>query len=372
MDNMNIASNAAINVHCKLTYNSQIRRFVFSGTGFADLRGQVSHLISIPPDGFVLKYVDNESDLITLSTNEELTLALDLSDKVLRLVADPVAQQTDQTTSSNDNENWSHFRGGAYHHGGRGGHRGGYHGGPHQHYGHHGGPHRGHHGGRGRWDQHADKFEGSPNGPQDGTHQGGPHQGGPHHGGPHQGGYHGGYHGGRGRWDQHADKFEEQKMRLTSKIEMMKNLLAQMPPEDQSPSKYKLMSQIHRLEGRLLKWDSWVEKKGKKAEQKHCKKYEKHEKKQVKKLDHLSPEALHQYQLLKAQIASLKPALYELKSAKKTKKSQLEIALQQGTGDKESIWQEILVIKERITEVKKEIKPLKDNIKALKEKKEKK
>jgi len=89
----------------------------------------------------------------------------------------------------------------------------------------------------------------------------------------------------------------------------------------------------------------------------------------VKKLDHLSPEALHQYQLLKAQIASLKPALYELKSAKKAKKSQLEVALQQGSGDKESIWQEILVLKERITEVKKEIKPLKDNIKALKEKK---
>jgi len=43
--------------------------------------------------------------------------------------------------------------------------------------------------------------------------------------------------------------------------------------------------------------------------------------------------------------------------------------LQQGSGDKEAIWQEILVLKERIAEVKKEIKPLKDNIKALKEKK---
>jgi len=336
-------------MHCKLTFNNQIRRFVFTSTEFADLRGQISQLIGLPTDGFVLKYVDNESDLITLSTNEELSLALDLSDKVLRLVADPIVaqQQTDQTTSSNDYENpWSHFRGGAFHHG-RGGYRGGSHGGPH-HYGHHGGPHRGHHGGRGRWEHHGDKFEGSP-------HQDGPHQG--------------GHRGGRGRWEHHADKFEEQKMRLTSKIEMMKNLLAQMPPEDQSPSKYKLMTQIHRLEGRLIKWDSWIEKKGKKADQKHCKKYEKHEKKQFKKLDHLSPEDLQQFQLLKAQIASLKPALYELKSAKKAKKSQLEVALQQGTGDKESIWQEMLVLKERITEVKKEIKPLKDSIKALKEKK---
>jgi chromosome segregation ATPase len=158
-------------------------------------------------------------------------------------------------------------------------------------------------------------------------------------------------------------------MRITTKIEMMKNLLAQMPPEDQSPSKYKLMAQIHRLEGRLIRWDAWIEKKGKKADQKRCKKWDKHEKKQEKKLDHLSPEALQQYQLLKAQIASLKPTLYELKSAKKAKKAQLEVALQQGSGDKETIWQEILVLKERIAEVKKEIKPLKDNIKALKEKK---
>jgi len=362
---MNNATTTASNIHVKLTFNSQIRRFVFSSTEFADLRGQVSSLIALPPDGFVLKYVDNESDLITLSTNEELSLALILSDKVLRLVAEPVvAQQTEQTTSSNDYENpWSHFRGGAFHHHGgrRGGHRGGH------HHGHHGGPH-GYHGGH-----HQGGYHGGQNGGPPGQH-GGPHQGGQHgspqqggqHGSPHQGGPH---HGGRGRWEHHADKFEEQKMRITTKIEMMKNLLAKMPPEDQSPSKYKLMSQIHRLEGRLIRWDSWIEKKGKKADQKHCKKFEKHEKKQSKKLDHLSPEALQQFQLLKAQIASLKPTLYELKSAKKAKKSELEIALQQGSGDKEAIWQEILVLKERITEVKKEIKPLKDSIKALKEKK---
>jgi len=88
-----------------------------------------------------------------------------------------------------------------------------------------------------------------------------------------------------------------------------------------------------------------------------------------KKFDHLSPEALQQLQLYKAQIASLKPTLYELKSAKKAKKAQLQVALQQGSGDKEAIWQEILVLKERITEVKKEIKPLKEGISALKEKK---
>jgi hypothetical protein len=356
---MNNAS--AGTMHCKLTFNSQIRRFVFAGTEFADLRGQISSLIGIPTDGFVLKYVDNESDLITLSTNEELTLALDLSDKVLRLVAEPVdAQQSGQAPLSNEQqfENpWSRFRGGWGPHGGHHGNGGGFRS------GHRGGPYGGHHA------------------PYGGHHQGGPHghnQGGPH--GHHQGGspgphgHHGGPYGGPhrggrgGKWNN-VEKFEEQKMRITTKIEMMKNLLAQMPPEDQSPSKYKLMAQIHRLEGRLIRWDAWVDKKGNKVDKKNCKKFDKYERKLEKKLDHLSPEALQQYQLLKAQIASLKPTLYELKSAKKAKKAQLEAALQQGSGDKEAIWQEILVLKERTAEVKKEIKPLKENIKALKEKK---
>jgi len=355
---MNNATTAANNIHVKLTFNSQIRRFVFSSTEFADLRGQISSLIALPPDGFVLKYVDNESDLITLSTDEELTLALELSDKVLRLIAEPVSAQTGATPSTESFENpWAHFRGGWGHRGGRG--RGGW-----------GGPH-GHPGGRGHPGRHGHHW-GGPHGPHGESH--GPHGEGPHGHEGSPGGPYGGhgcpYGGGRGgKWGHHAEKFEEQKMRITTKIEMMKNLLAQMPPEDQSPSKYKLMAQIHRLEGRLLRWDSWIDKKGKKADQKRCKKWDKHEKKQEKKLDHLSPEALQQFQLLKAQIASLKPTLYELKSAKKAKKAQLEVALQQGSGDKEAIWQEILVLKERIAEVKKEIKPLKDNIKTLKEKK---
>jgi len=110
-------------------------------------------------------------------------------------------------------------------------------------------------------------------------------------------------------------------------------------------------------------------KREKKAADKQWKKHEKHEKKHEKKYENYSPEVLHQIQLLKAQIASLKPTLYELKSAKKHKKAQLDVALQTGSGDKEAIWQEILVLKERISEVKKEIKPLKENIDSLKSKK---
>jgi len=336
-------NNATANTHCKLTFNNQIRRFVFAGTEFADLRGQISQLIGLPPEGFVLKYVDNESDLINMSTTEELSLALELADKVLRIVAEPVVQQGTETGTpevSGDMENqnpWCRYRGrGGW--GGRGG-RGGYRGGWHGRHGHHGGPH------------------GFPGHPGDHPHPG-PGEAPVHPGSPWG-----------GKWGHYAEKCEEGKMRITMKLDYLKGLLAQMPPDDQSANKYKLMAQIHRLEGRILRWDAWVEKKGKKAEHKHCKKWEKHEKKHEKKLDHLSPEALQQLQLYKAQIASLKPTLFELKAAKKAKKSQLEISLQQGSGDKEAIWQEILVLKERIAEVKKEIKPLKDNIHALKEKK---
>jgi hypothetical protein len=354
---MNTATNAA-NIHCKLTFNNQIRRFVFTGTEFTDLCGQISPLIALPPDGFVLKYVDNESDLITLSTNEELALALEISDKVLRLIAEPVSQ-AGTTPVSTQADTWAHF---SHWRGGGRGRRGGHHGYGGGHFSGHHGPHGGYFGGH-----HGDAGPHSPHGGPPGGTPGGPHGGTPggHHGGHHgHGGHYSGHHGG----DQ-FEKWEEQKTRLTSKIEMMKNLLAQMPPDEQSPRKYKLMAQIHRLEGRLIRWDTWIDKKGKKAEQKRCRKFEKHEKKHEKKFDHLSPEALQQLQLYKAQIASLKPTLYELKSAKKAKKAQLQVALQQGSGDKEAIWQEILVLKERITEVKKEIKPLKEGISALKEKK---
>lgn len=282
------------NVHCKLTYNDQIRRFVFSGTEFAELRGHISQLISLPPEGFVLKYVDNESDLITVSTNEELTLALELSDqKVLRLVAENVSQPPAQHPSDTSTSWRSH---------------------------HNRGPHHYHHGGPGRFGAPGERME----------------------------------------------KWEAQKMHMTMELDMLKNTLAQLPADHHR--RYKLMMQIHRLEGRLLRWDTCEERKGHKGGKqwkKHEKKYEKHE----KKYENFSPETIHQIQLLKAQIASLKPTLFELKTAKKNKKAELQVALQTGSSDKESIWQEILLLKERIAAVKKEIKPMKDNIRALKGKK---
>lgn len=117
------------------------------------------------------------------------------------------------------------------------------------------------------------------------------------------------------------------------------------------------MMKIHRLEGRLLRWDGMQEKKFNKKKNKDEKK-----KKWDKKL---SPEDLQQVQKLKALIASLKPVIYQLKLTKKTKKSELEMCLQSGQGDKEAIWNEILRLKESINETEKQIMGLKDQIQAI-------
>jgi hypothetical protein len=63
-------------VHCKLAFNGQNRRFSFYGTEFTQLCEQVSQLIGLPVNGFVLKYVDNEADLITVKTTKSSLLLL--------------------------------------------------------------------------------------------------------------------------------------------------------------------------------------------------------------------------------------------------------------------------------------------------------
>jgi hypothetical protein len=74
-------------IHCKVSYNGQFRRFLFNGTEFTSLKTQVEQLLDLKGE-FVLKYKDNESDLITISSDEELVCALSFSDGVLRIVVD--------------------------------------------------------------------------------------------------------------------------------------------------------------------------------------------------------------------------------------------------------------------------------------------
>jgi len=295
-------------IHCKLTYKDQIRRFLFCGTEFTELRGHVSNLLSLN-DGFVLKYVDNESDLITLTNNEDLYLALDLSPKLLRLVVHdtvplniqppitslpflpsgtiPPPSVGNVPSSSGTLPPSSVY---PFMHGGR--------------------------------------FF------------------------PHQ-------------EQNRPSRSEIASQRVQSKIDYFKGLLAQTPPEDWR--RQDLLNQIQRLEGRLARINSWKEKKRGNCP-KHFHKWKKEEKRREKKEQKhspLSPEAVTQIQTLKTQIQSLKPVICQLKVAKKAKKMELDLCLQNGEGDKENLWNEILRLKETIMENKKQLSTLKDQIREI-------
>jgi hypothetical protein len=281
-------------IHCKLTYKDQIRRFLFSGTEFAELRGHICNLLSIP-DGFVLKYVDNESDLITLTSTEDLYLALDLSPKILRLVVETTFTSVPpipDTSSLPPPPITSPFC--------------------------------------------PANLPSIGNYPSGGCGNYYPHQ-----------------------ENRHA-RMEKAILRIQGKIDYFKSLLAQTPQDDWR--RQDLLNQIQRLEARIARMKMWKEK-GKNCHKK-WKKEQKREEKKEKKTP-LSPEALTQIQTLKTQIGTLKPVLYQLKLTKKAKKSELELYLKTGQGDKESLWNEILKLKESILDNKKQISALKDQIHSI-------
>jgi hypothetical protein len=303
---MNSNNNNNINVvHCKLAFNGQNRRFSFYGTEFTQLCEQVSVLIGLPVNGFVLKYVDNESDLITVTTNEEFALGLAISEKVLRLRAESVSISSPSSPMVED-------CGDVYHHYKK-----------HHHHGHHGHGHHGHHGNHG------------------------------HHG-------HGRYH--------HQAKGDRSSIskcdRKEKKIELLKLFLSQMPPDEsltpaQALRKAHLRQKIQKIESRRANWSD---------KEDNCKrrKWEKKCKKEHKKHLNLSPEVRQQIHQLKLQIIALRPELCQLRLAKKQKKLELRNCLQTGCGDKEAIWQEILDLKVKMGQVKSQIQPLKQSVKDLK------
>jgi hypothetical protein len=262
-------------------------------------------LIGLPVNGFVLKYVDNESDLITVTTNEEFALGLAISEKVLRLRAESVSISSPSSPMVED-------CGDVYHHYKK-----------HHHHGHHGHGHHGHHGNHG------------------------------HHG-------HGRYH--------HQAKGDRSSIskcdRKEKKIELLKLFLSQMPPDEsltpaQALRKAHLRQKIQKIESRRANWSD---------KEDNCKrrKWEKKCKKEHKKHLNLSPEVRQQIHQLKLQIIALRPELCQLRLAKKQKKLELRNCLQTGCGDKEAIWQEILDLKVKMGQVKSQIQPLKQSVKDLK------
>jgi len=120
-------------IHCKVSYNGQIRRFALDCTEFTSLKETIAKLFS--DNEFVLKYRDDESDYVTLDNQEDLMTALSISPKLLCIFA----HKKDAAPSFRDDslslmyrkKHWKHHERGQYGHHGLHGRPG-----PHGHYGH--------------------------------------------------------------------------------------------------------------------------------------------------------------------------------------------------------------------------------------------
>jgi len=119
---MQTSNNTSITtgIHCKVNCNNQYRRFFFTGTDYQSLYKQVQSLLALENE-FVLKYKDDESDLISISSDEELSFAVNFIGKggILRLT---VALQLPVPMASSPKEGqfYPHprfdFHGGPWHH----------------------------------------------------------------------------------------------------------------------------------------------------------------------------------------------------------------------------------------------------------------
>jgi len=124
-------------IHCKVSYNGQIRRFALDCTEFSSLQETIAKLFS--DNEFVLKYRDDESDYVNLDSQEDLTTALSISPKLLCIFAH---KKDAAPTISDDSMSLMyrpkhHERGQYDHHGPYGHHHGPY----GHHRGHPGQPH---------------------------------------------------------------------------------------------------------------------------------------------------------------------------------------------------------------------------------------
>jgi len=309
-------------IHCKVSCNEQFRRFLFVGTEFSSLLSQVKQLLALDKE-FVLKYKDIEGDLITLTSDEELSCALNYSDgTILRLVA--VAKDAPVATVATDSDVpvWSRDfhcarrgRGGRFH----GMHRG-----------------RGH------------------------------------------------FHGGYGHMQDPGPWGSEMfKAKLISKRDYYKSQLDELErvPEklpEQQQEILRLQKKLKKIESRLE--GGWEKKDMKETKGKHGAKWaDKTEKrrqkmeKRMRKREHkdkrpvhlLSEETQTQIATLKSQIDVHKPAMKEVKSQIKAKKEALKEAKATGR-DPNQLLKEFLVLKETRDAQKLQVKPLKQKIRELK------
>jgi len=79
-----------VNVHVKVEYNQEYRRFVVETMSFSHLEQTLRTLLNIAPTQPVrILFLDDEKDWVLVSTDEELNYAVELSASLLRLSVKP-------------------------------------------------------------------------------------------------------------------------------------------------------------------------------------------------------------------------------------------------------------------------------------------
>jgi len=71
-------------IHCKVIYYNDIRRFIFAGQDFNALKVTISKLFSLNHE-FIIKYLDDEAEYVTLDSQNDLTTALEITPNLLKL-----------------------------------------------------------------------------------------------------------------------------------------------------------------------------------------------------------------------------------------------------------------------------------------------
>lgn len=359
-------SNQSTGIHCKVICQDQMRRFQFSGTEFSSLQHQVNQVLGLNRE-FVLKYKDNEGDMITISSTEELSCAIEISQKenggLFRLSVILTENDKPFPFPTHPGHGWGH------HH-----HR--------HHPGHEMSPF---------FPPHSEKPGcelGSPD------HH--PWKGRRCHGSEGRG-----YHGNencKNRFEKRRNKLmykrdffqaylssleqnkelspeeERKKQIFQAKVQRIDSVMAQFfPPTDQPGCnfekscpkkdeseteycpKYKKYDKCHRK----------FEKKAKKFEKKEHKDEMKKERKE-QKFSNLSEEAKAEIKTLKNQINELKPALYAIDKQLKTKKEEARNAFENGHPPGLSFRGDIIKLKQEKRAIKDKIAPLRQRIHQLK------
>jgi hypothetical protein len=358
--------NQSTGIHCKVTCNDQMRRFQLSCTEFSSLQDQVIKLLGLDRE-FVLKYKDNENDMITISSNEELACAIEISRNenagLFRLtVFFPEPSSVPSFHIPHHHHHPEHGRNIC--------HRG-----PSTHV-----PFRPEHGRN--FCHRAPPMH--PEHEQDFCHRG--------HGGKWSGRRcHEGVPASPDERSCMKNRFEKRRAKMTLKRDMLKTYLNSMElTRDLSPEEEKrkqhLLSRVQRLDSILAEFTpppSSEEFPGERPEfrfrRDHCyRKFEKRERKCGKK-EHkerkfkelknsdLSDEAKAEISTLKSQIKEMKPTVWAIKEQLRVKKSAIRVAFEAGDQAKiPDLKNDIWKLKQEKRAKIEQIKPLKNRVHQLK------